>query len=250
LLDQLNSKRQKIELEIVQDIENRLLKNPSLLEGRLLYLWDDFWEPSVLGIAASRLCRKYHIPVILLSGSTASNAVGSGRSVNQINIHRALQHNASLLERFGGHAMACGLTVKKENIEPLGKNLARYIEAAYSAKDFEKTITIDAVLDLDEVSFDLANEIDRLRPFGMANPEPVFMCRNIEVVSSYIFAGSHRKMIVKKASSPAGHCIEAFHFNLTAPDNQPDFFSHLIFKLKLSKFKTGSAQIIIEDTDF
>ncbi len=250
LLDQLNSKRRKIELEIVQDIENRLIKTPSLLNNRLLYLWDEFWEPSVLGIAASKLCRKYHIPVILLSCRNGSDAIGSGRSVNRINIHQALQENASLLERFGGHAMASGLTVKKKNIESLGKNLARYITSAYNADVFEKTITIDAVLDLDDVTFNLANEIDRLRPFGMENPEPVFMCKNIEVVSSFIFAGSHRKMIVKKSSPQAGHCVEAFQFNISDPDHQPDFFSHILFKLKVNKFKTGSAQIIIEDTDF
>ncbi len=250
LLDQLNSKRQKIELEIVQDIENRLFKTPSLLNNKLLYLWDDFWEPSVLGIAASKLCRKYHVPVILLSCRNTSEAIGSGRSVNHINIHRALQENASLLKRFGGHAMASGLTVKKENIKTLGQNLARHIESTYCAEDFQKTITVDAVLDLRDVTFDLANEIDRLRPFGMENPEPVFMCKNIDVVSSYIFAGSHRKMILKNAASPSGHCVEAFQFNIIDPDNQPIFFSHVLFKLKVNKFKTGSAQIIIEDTDF
>jgi single-stranded-DNA-specific exonuclease len=203
-----------------------------------------------LGIAASKLCRKYHIPVILLSGCNGSNAIGSGRSVNQINIHRALQENASLLERFGGHAMASGLTVKKENIESLGRNLTRHFKSAYEAQDFQKVITIDAVLDLEDITFDLANEIDRLRPFGMENPEPVFLCKNIEVVSSTIFAGSHRKMILKNASSPAGPCVEAFQFNLPDADHQPDFFSHIRFKLKINKFKTGSAQIIIEDTDF
>jgi len=86
LLDQLNIKRQKIEQEIILDIENRLLKNPDLLNSKLLFLWDEKWNPSVLGIAASKLSRKYFCPVILLS-SAAEYAVGSGRSINNINIH-------------------------------------------------------------------------------------------------------------------------------------------------------------------
>ena len=249
LLDQLNSKRQKIEQQIVQEIEHRLVQNPSLLNSKLLFLWDDSWNPSVLGIAASKLCRKYYIPVILLS-SKGENAIGSGRSINNISIYKALKQCESLLEKFGGHSLAAGLTVKKENLERLSRNLNDHVESTYSTIDFQKTITIDAILDLDDISFDLAKEIDRLRPFGMANPEPVFLCENIQVVSSCIMGNNHRKMILQKASSPNGQCVEAFHFNVNDPDNPPEYFPGITFKLKINKFKNSAAQIIIEDYNF
>jgi len=246
LLNQLNIKRQKIEQKIVFDIEHRLLKNPDVLENKLLFLWDDKWNPSVLGIAASKLAKKYFCPVILLS-SAGEYAIGSGRSINNINIHQALVENEALLEKFGGHAMASGLTVKKNNLEQLNQNLNQYMEETYSEKDFKKTLTLDAILDFDDINFNLAREIDRLRPFGMANPEPVFLCKDICVKSSYIIGNSHRKMVLEKASPLCHHQVEAFHFNIKDPDNLPDYFPQIAFKLKINKFKASAAQIIIED---
>ncbi len=246
LLDQLNVKRQKIEREIIVNIEHRLLKNPNLLDHKLLFLWDENWNPSVLGIAASKLSRKYSCPVILLS-STGEAAVGSGRSINNINIHQALTANATLLEKYGGHAMACGLTVKHENLTPLFEALNRYLEETYSKKEYQKTMTIDAILDFEDINFPLVNEIDRLRPFGTANPEPIFMCENITVVSSYLIGNAHRKMILQKKDAEGKHQVEAFHFNIPDPDNLPDFYPQIAFKLKTNKFKPGTAQMIIED---
>ena len=246
LLDNLNIKRQRIEQEIVLNIEHRLEKNPDLLEKKLLFLWDDKWNPSVLGIAASKLSKKYYCPVILLS-SAGEYAIGSGRSINNINIYQALLESEVLLEKFGGHAMASGLTVKKDNLELLDQNLNRYMEEIYSEKNFLKTMTIDAILDFDDINFTLAKEIDRLRPFGMANPEPVFMCKNIRVKSSHIIGNSHRKMILEKADPRCRHQVEAFHFNITNPDDLPDYYPQIAFKLKINKFQTNAAQIIIED---
>jgi len=245
LLDQLNLKRQKVEQEIVNEIEHKILKNPELLQKKLLFLWDDNWNPSVLGIAASRLSRKYCCPVILLS-SEQDNAVGSGRSINKINIYKALQSNQSLLEKYGGHKMACGLTIKKSKLATLYKDLDLYLEENYSRQDFQKTKFIDAVLDFNDINFDLAKEIDQLRPFGVANPEPLFLCRQISVKSSYLIADKHRKMILEDASLQSPGQVEAFHFNVDDTKNLPDFYSEIAFKLKINKFKKNTAQIIIE----
>ena len=246
LLEQLNKKRQQIEQEITIDIERRLLKNPSLLDNKLLFLWDDQWNPSVLGITASKLSRKYSCPVILLS-SAGEHAIGSGRSINNINILQALTESDALLEKFGGHTMACGLTVNKDNLQTLCQNLNRHMEEVYLEKDFLKSLTIDAVLDLEDINYNLAKEIDRLRPFGMANPEPIFICENIRVASSYIIGNSHRKMVLEKANSVSRHQVEAFHFNISNPADLPDYYSKIAFRLKINKFKKASAQIIIEN---
>ncbi|MCP4673756.1 MAG: single-stranded-DNA-specific exonuclease RecJ [Desulfobacula sp.] len=245
LLDQLNLKRQKVEQEIVNEIEQKILQNPELLDKKLLFLWNDKWNPSVLGIAASKLSKKYYCPVILLS-SDGDNAVGSGRSINDINIYKALNENQALLEKYGGHKMACGLTVKTSNLLTLYENLDQYFKKTCSKHDFQKTKFIDAILKFKDINFDLARQIDQLRPFGMANPEPVFLCRQINVKSSYLIADKHRKMVLGNAASSNYNKVEAFHFNVEDPDNLPDFFSEIAFKLKINKFKKNTAQIIIE----
>ncbi|HKL00628.1 MAG TPA: single-stranded-DNA-specific exonuclease RecJ [Desulfotignum sp.] len=247
LLDEMNVRRQTIEREIVNDIENRILQDPSLLKNRLLLLWDKKWHPSVLGIAASKLARKYVCPVLLLA-CNGETAMGSGRSINHINIHQALTENAHLLEKFGGHAMATGLTLDKKQLPDLLTGLNNHLETRYFETDFRKTLTIDARIGLDDISFDLALELDRLRPFGMANPEPVFLSRRLKVISSHILGGSHRKMLLQQADNPAGPLVEAFHFN--APDilQAPGFYDQVAFRLKISKFKARTPQMIIEDT--
>jgi single-stranded-DNA-specific exonuclease len=246
LLDQLNMKRQRIEQEIIADIENRLTDTPSLLDTRLLLLWDRQWDPSVLGIAASKLARKYSRPVILLSADD-DLAVGSGRSLNNINIHQALKAHDSLLEKFGGHAMACGLTVKTEQLPLLAQRLNGYMMLNLSTDSLLKTLTIDAVLEFSDITLELAREIDRLRPFGVANPEPVFLCRDATVFSSYIIGGSHRKMILGRKEEPASATIEAFQFNIPDPDDTPTHFPQIAFKLKINKFKANAVQMILED---
>ncbi|MCP4020455.1 MAG: single-stranded-DNA-specific exonuclease RecJ, partial [Desulfobacteraceae bacterium] len=246
LLDELNLKRQQIEQRIVAAIEKRLSDEPELLEKKSLVLWDDNWNPSVLGIAASKLSKKHHCPVILLSTGN-EHAMGSGRSVNNINIHKALIETSFLLDKFGGHAMASGLTLKKENLEQFSHIFNQYIEKTYSKEDFLKTLTIDAVLDLEEITFDLAKQVDKLRPFGIQNPEPIFVCEDARVISSFIIGTNHRKMILEKAASISGHKVEAFHFNLDNPDDEPEYFPKLAFKLKINKYTMNSAQIIIED---
>ncbi|MCP4721450.1 MAG: single-stranded-DNA-specific exonuclease RecJ, partial [Desulfobacteraceae bacterium] len=246
LLDELNLKRQQIEKEIVLNIEHRISRDPSLLDNHLLVLCDSRWNPSVLGIAASRLARKYVCPVILLSHSE-NLAMGSCRSINNINIHQALVENAHLLERFGGHTMAAGLTLKKDNIDLLKSGITNHLKNHYTEKDFLKTLIIDAELEFKDITFDLAVAIDGLRPFGNANPEPVFLCKSLRVVSSYIIGNLHRKMILKSVNAPSDHSVEAFHFNIGDTKNPPDYYDRLVFKLKINKFKPNAAQIIIED---
>ncbi|WP_027363090.1 single-stranded-DNA-specific exonuclease RecJ [Desulfospira joergensenii] len=246
ILDELNRKRQMIEKEIVADIENRISRDAGLLDHRLLMIWDSDWNPSVLGIAASKLSKKYVRPVVLMS-SVNGNIVGSCRSINQINIHQALAENAHLLVKFGGHSMAAGLTLTEKSLKDLNKGLLAHLDTCYSDPDFIKTLTIDAELDFKEINFSLARELSCLRPFGTANPEPVFLLRNARVISSHILGGLHRKMMLQDDRSGSGDPIEAFHFNVRDMDNLPSFFSHLAFRLKINKFRPGTVQIIIED---
>jgi single-stranded-DNA-specific exonuclease len=209
-------------------------------------LWDKKWHPSVLGIAASKLSKKYVCPVLLLS-CNQTTAMGSGRSINNINIHQALTENAHLLEKFGGHAMASGLTLALDRLPDLVSGLTHHLKTRYTHADFSKTVAIDAQLDMADICLDLARDLDRMRPFGMANPEPLFMARRLKVVSSQIIGRSHRKMRLQSADTDTGPAVEAFHFNVPDILHPPVFYDRLAFRLKLSKFKADTPQMIIED---
>jgi len=244
LLDELNGKRQLIEKEIVEDIERCIASDSSILENRLIVLWDSKWEASVLGIAASRLARKHTCPVVLLN-SKDDIAKGSCRSINQINIHKVLSETRDLLETFGGHAMAAGLSVKKENLARLKPALTDILSLVCTDKDFKPVQKIDAVIEIADITPELVSQIDMLRPFGTGNPEPVFLMENMWVASSIIIGGCHRKMTLTDQSRE--HQVEALHFNLSDTTCLSDFFPKLMVKLKMDKFKQNCVQVIVQD---
>ena len=244
LLDELNRKRQLIEKEIVKDIERRIASDPSILKNRLIVLWDSKWEASVLGIAASRLARQYVCPVVLLN-SKDDIAKGSCRSINQINIHKVLSETRDLLETFGGHAMAAGVSVRKENLARLKPALTDILALVCTEKDFKSVQKIDAVIEIANITPELVSQIDMLRPFGTGNPEPVFLMENMWVASSIILGGCHRKMTLTDQSG--GHQVEALHFNLSDTTCLPEFFPKLMVKLKADRFKQNRVQVIVQD---
>ncbi len=244
LLDELNRKRQLIEKEIVEDIELRISGDPSILENRLIVLWDSKWEASVLGIAASRLARKHVCPVVLLN-SKDEIAKGSCRSINQINIHEVLSEIRDLLETFGGHAMAAGLSVRRENLARLKPALTKILTLVCTEEDFKPVRKIDAVIKIADITPELVSQIDMLRPFGTGNPEPVFLMENMWVASSIIIGTCHRKMILKDQREE--HQVEALHFNLSDTTCLPEFFPKLMVKLKADRFKQNRVQVIVQD---
>ncbi len=249
LLDELNQKRQKIEQEIVKDIEQKIEQNKKLLNKKILILWDKNWNSSVLGIAASRLARKYSKPVILIS-ALRDPYVGSCRSIASIDIHSILSKHTQLLEKFGGHSMAAGVTIKKDNIEKFARNIENYMDINFAPEDFKKSFKIDFAISLHEITFELAKEISMLRPFGTDNPEPVFSCENVKVVSSMIIGTNHRKMILldaNKKNDNDKNGIEALQFNIQNTEDLPLFYKKIVFKIKENKFKRSSSQIIIEN---
>ncbi len=245
VLDELNRRRQVIEREMVESIQRKIQSEPGLLHERLLMLWEKGWHPSVLGIAASRLAREYARPVVLLSRKDKT-ITGSCRSVNQIDIHRALSANAHLLDHFGGHAHAAGLTLSLDNFEPLLESLKNHFDSHYTQEDFLPKLIVDAELSFSDITGSFARELDQLKPFGMENPEPLFLLRDAKVASSHILGGSHRKMTLQNTKGSLVRPIEAFHFNVQNIDHLPMVFDEMVCRVKINKFKPSEVQLTVE----
>lgn len=247
ILDQLNTKRQEIELALVRQVDDRLARDPQLLSHPALVLSDPGWNPGVLGIAASKTARAHGRPVILIA-SGDDPATGSCRSFGVINVYQALERCSAFLEKFGGHAMAAGLTVKHDRIEAFSR---AFIDAVNQASDISltdsPTILYDAVLEPGDITDELAVELDRLRPYGTDNPEPLFICQNLTVVSSVLLGSRHRKMILAKTGQPDSQRIEALQFNLADTSNLPTAFDILGFKIRTNHYNGRTyPQIIVE----
>ena len=248
VLDHLNLKRQQTEKSIVEEIENRLLRQPEILERKAIVLADEKWNPGVLGIAASKTARKYFRPVVLIS-TAAAPATGSCRSVASVDIHAILTQCESLLEQFGGHVMAAGISIRKKNIEPFARLFEEKVARAVQKHPLKKQLILDYTLEPHEINEALITEINRLRPFGTDNPEPLFHCTDLKVASSAIIADRHRKMVLEKSSSTGTTAtIEAFQFNIDVHPPLPLYFEKIAFRVRMNRFNRKSfPQIIIEE---
>ena len=187
-LDGFNCERQEIERKMTVSALEQVGERDEEKAGLVLY--GDDWHPGVVGILASRLSRKYNCPCIVL-GREEDLAKGSGRSANGINLVEVLAECGDLLESWGGHPMAVGVSLKTSNVAALQERFAIAVEKACEAGMEESTIEIAQWLELNQIKNELMNELDLIHPFGQSNEEPVFASKSVQLASAPIVFKEH-----------------------------------------------------------
>ena len=185
-IESLNRKRKRIGDAIWTQVRDHA-EEPS--NRRVLIMGNDGWHRGVVGIACSRAARRYGLPTILVAFD-GEMGYGSARSVRGISIHSLLEESSDLLEGFGGHHMAAGLRIRRDNIRDLEKRLESAL-AARSKELFGPTLLIDGRLRDGELSIETLTALESLRPFGQGNPEPVWISRRVRAQSVRL-VGSRR----------------------------------------------------------
>ena len=196
MLEEANRTRQRFEREMTADALTQLSME-SLAQAHVILVTGEEWNTGLIGLTAGRLCERFHLPAIALSvhGDTA---VGSCRSIPGISIYQMLQSCADLLERFGGHEQAAGLTVKTENIPLLRERLEKVISEAAPEETFFPSVEYDLSVPFRTWTPDSIAWLSRLEPTGCGNPAPLFLLHNAEVqcIRRVGRDGSHLKLTV------------------------------------------------------
>ena len=246
-LNGYNLQRRDQEHKIITDIQQFLEKEPWVLEGKTLVLWNRQWHEGVLGIVASRMVEKYYRPVVLIAVKDQI-CKGSARSMPGIDLYDRLSACEPVLEKFGGHTMAAGLSLTYENLEAFRSRFEDSVSESLSSQDLVPELTVDQELKFTEISERLINEIESLAPFGAGNPEPVFMTRDVRVASSKIIGGHHRRMILAQSGNSNAKTINAIQFNAQTDQSLKDAFDRIAFKIRWNRWRgTKTAQLIVED---
>jgi single-stranded-DNA-specific exonuclease len=245
-LEELNIKRKLSADMVYRSAIDVLEKNKELLQYPAIVISHENWEKGVVGIAASRLVEKYNKPAILLN-QQGKFAAGSARSVEGINIIKAIQESRQYLNKFGGHPMAAGLSMEVINIPEFREGLSTSILKMTSGKILEKQMEIDSYLPLDSINDSLLLEIDRLAPFGPGNPAPVLVSRNIEIEETTFIGKSreHRKIIVKDQRGNSKNVIWWNSAGSTLPTGQFD----LAYNVRRDNFQSIS-ELVLEWLDY
>jgi len=191
LLHKTNVKRKKIQERVIEEA----LKQKPLDTASVVVVAGE-WNRGVIGIVAARLVQEWGKPAVVIA-IDETGAVGSARSIPGFDIVRALRKVSDLLEEFGGHPQAAGVTIRPENVEPLREALARTggKELELAMRQSEEIIC-DAELDFENSLSSLARELERLGPFGIGNPRPRLLCRDLRVESQRVIKDQHLKLRV------------------------------------------------------
>lgn len=240
-----NTKRQDLCNKIYQDCETALSKM-DLKDQRVISLASSSWDKGVLGIVCSRLVEKYHKPVFLFAqeGDVLS---GSGRSIDDINIHQLLSSLQDILETFGGHSMAAGLTLKRNNYELFVKKINSFALNNISDDVFIPIEYYDQDITEEEIDLDFVKELSILEPYGCDNPKPKFRItvQNLEI--------SPMKKFLQHANIKIGK-LNLTYFNFLDSQVKINFsrqksfifeFQNNSLKGTVSRFDGGS--FIVED---
>jgi single-stranded-DNA-specific exonuclease len=214
-LNKYNQKRQEIEDTIFEEAVNMIESRKDLKSRKSIVLYKENWHQGIIGIVASRLLETYQRPVFLISVIN-NRGRGSGRSVPGINLTQCLRECSDLLEGFGGHKYAAGINIKKEKIPDFSERFEESVSIRIK-DEITPDPRIDAEIRISDITHKLCQELKLLEPFGLGNPEPVLLLKNLNVMDARIVGDNHLSIKLndgKNSFDGIGFCLGDFTSNI------------------------------------
>ncbi|MGI9038957.1 MAG: single-stranded-DNA-specific exonuclease RecJ [Gemmatimonadota bacterium] len=200
-LDEQNAARRMADREVTEHVEEALRKGPSE-PGSAVIVWGDGWHPGVVGIVASRVVDRWRRPAIVVSFD-GDLGVGSARSVDGFHLFRALEECGEFLERFGGHKMAAGLSIRRERIEAFADRMRALARERLPAERPGPVLRLDLELPLRDVTLGLWDELRHLAPHGNGNPAPLLAVRGVRIEAASAVGPEGRHLRARLADGEA-----------------------------------------------
>ncbi len=210
-LNEYNRLRQDTEKKIFENAI-RQIEEEHLAENATITVGGHHWHHGVIGIVSSKITEMYFKPSILLSFEEDGIGTGSGRSIPGFDLHEALSKCTDTIEKFGGHSMAIGITIKKEKFEAFKKEFEEIAKEA-NIEEIVPIINIDAKIDFSSINKEMVESLKELEPFGEGNKMPVFAFKNLKIDSIRALSeGKHLKLTLKEGNT----VVNAIGFNMGA----------------------------------
>lgn len=241
-LDQLNRERRGIEEEM-QHQALELLNTLQLDSDEMPFgvcLYDETWHQGVIGILASRIKERMHRPVIAFAPGDEGEIKGSARSIPGFHVRDGLDAiaaaNPGLLRKFGGHAMAAGMTLKAEDFQRFADAFDREVQRQVSESDLQETVLTDGALSAGEISIDVAEMLREAGPWGHQFPEPLFD-GEFALLQQRIVGQKHLKMVLMDPTS--GLAVDGIHFNADLEQWPNDSVARVraVYRLDVNEFR-------------
>lgn len=251
-IDQYNKDRKELDKRITDEANDLIHRNVNIVEGkRSIVICNKDWHKGIIGIVASRLTELYYKPSVVLTLSDGM-ATGSARSVHGFDIYAAVNSARRLLENFGGHTYAVGLTLKEENVPEFAKIFEDYVCSHITPDQLEPQLYIDAEITFSQITSEFIAALRKFNPFGPGNQNPVFMTRNVFDFGTSKLVGHNLEHIkLELEDNSTSRVINAIAFNMA------QYFEHIhahkpidiCYTLEPNKHagKSDSVQLVIRD---
>jgi len=215
-LNRMNATRQRVEERILAEALEQVEEDPRFLSGRALVVAGKGWHPGVIGIVASRLVERFFRPAAVIS---LQDGIGKGslRSIPGCHIYQALEECAPLLQGFGGHAQAAGLVIAEDKLPAFRERFEAAVAKRTAAEDFARKLVLDAEWPLHKLDRGLVDDLFRLEPHGMGNPEPVLAARGVVVAQARVVKDKHLFLVLQEG----GKNIEGWAFGQAEDPPEP-----------------------------
>ncbi len=233
--NQLNEKRRSYERDILKEAIAKIDSVPIHLSSGSVVVWGEGWHHGVIGIVASRLVERYYRPCIVLSVED-DTLKGSARSIAGYSIYNALTAQVDLLEKFGGHEQAAGLTVKKENLMALIDGIKQYNDTHLAADLLFPRIKVDAHISAAQINHATIDTIDKMQPFGVGNAKPAFVLTGMMVEQARRIGKMQNHL--KLVGNSKGKLLDVIQFNYQSEYPVPRYHCRVdsVFNLALNRF--------------
>ncbi len=182
-IDINNDDRRKKDTEITSEARRMVSEDTRMGNARTTVLFHQGWHKGVIGIVASRLIETYYRPTVILTESKDGFATGSARSVPGYDLYQAIESCSDLLESFGGHMFAAGLTLKQENLQEFRARFEKFVSETIRDEHLVPSINVDEEIPLEDVTPELYRSLERFQPFGPDNTAPVFVSRRVKTLA-------------------------------------------------------------------
>lgn len=213
-LNTLNSERQKITEKIYRKIIKEIGEEP---KDKVLFSLQEDCPMGIVGLVAGKINDYYHRPAFVLTKKD-NEIIGSGRSIKKFNVIEALGSMSDLFSHFGGHSQACGLTLEKEDLfDEFKDKILKLADKKLSSDDLKPVLEIDADIKLSDINWGLFEDISKFSPFGQKNTMPIFLSRNLKVLSSREVGqnGNHLKIFVNNHLESVNCSLDCIGFSLS-----------------------------------
>ena len=248
-INRYNEERKELDKRMTEDASRYVEDHPEMKTRSSIVMYNEDWHKGVIGIVASRLTEIYFRPTVVLT-RTDDLVTGSARSVSGFDVYKAIQSCSDLLDNFGGHTYAAGLSLKVENVEAFKMRFQDYVDQHIEPEQTLAVLDIDAVLSFSDITKHFCIDVKRMRPFGPDNPKPVFCSKQVfDFGTSKVVGREQEHIKLELVDNTSNHVMNGIAFGQSG---QARFIKtkqafDIVYTIEENTHRHGEVQLKIED---